>query len=61
MQEKERNEEMDYMVETLKMFGCGSWDATTTAGQNPTMTKWVGRAKKDEKGHEFVRCRLVAI
>ena len=26
----------------------------------PTTTKWIDRAKKDDNGKTFVRCRLVA-
>ena len=52
---------MDQMVETLKMFDCGSWqEATTRARKVPTTSMWVDRVKKDEEGQEFVRCRFVA-
>ena len=52
---------MNYMVKTLKMFEFGSWDdATSTTSKMPTTTKWVDRAKKDDSGKMFVRCRLVA-
>ena len=38
-----------------------SWhEATSKAGNNPTTTKWIDRATKDDGGREFVRCRLVA-
>ena len=44
--EKERQEEMDYVVETLQMFESGPWqEATTGAGQAPTTTKWVDFVK----------------
>ena len=56
-----REEEMKYMVKTLVMFEFGSWkDATSRAGKMPTTTKWVDRAKKDDNGNTFFRCRLVA-
>ena len=56
-----REEEMNYMVKTLKMFEFGSWeDATSGTSKMPTTTKWVDRAKKDDTGKTFVRCRLVA-
>ena len=56
-----REEEMNYMIKTLKMFEFGSWeDATSTTSKMPTTTKWVDRAKKDDSGKMFVRCRLVA-
>ena len=56
-----REEEMNYMVKTSKMFEFGSWeDATTRSSKMPTTTKWVDRAKKDDTGKTFVRCRLVA-
>ena len=46
-----REEEMNYMVKTWKMFEFGSWeDATSRAGKMPTTTKWVDRAKKDDSG-----------
>ena len=35
----------------MKMFEIGFW-------HNPTTTKWVDFVKKDDGGHEFVRCRL---
>ena len=56
-----REEEMNYMIKTLKMFEFGSWeDATSRTSKMPTTTKWVDRAKKDDTGKTFVRCRLVA-
>ena len=56
-----REEEMNYMIKTLKMFEFGSWeDATSITIKMPTTTKWVDRAKKDEDGNTFLRCRLVA-
>ena len=56
-----REEEMNYMVKMLKMFELGSWeDATSRTNKMPTTTKWVDRAKKDDTGKTFVRCRLVA-
>ena len=56
-----REEEMNVMVRTLKMFEFGSWkDATSRMSKMPTTTKWVDRAKKDDAGQTFVRCRFVA-
>ena len=56
-----REEEMNYMVKTLKMFEFESWeDATSRTSKMPTTTKWVDRAKKDGTGKTFVRCSLVA-
>ena len=56
-----REEEMNYMVKTLKMFEFGAWeDATSRTSKMPTTTKWVDLAKKDDTGKTFVRCRLVA-
>ena len=56
-----REEEMNDMVKTLKMFGFGSWeDATSRTSKMPTTTKWVDRAKKDDAEKTFVRCRFVA-
>ena len=56
-----REEEMNCMIKTLKMFEFGSWeDATSRASKMPTTTKWVDRARKDDNGKMFVRCRLVA-
>ena len=56
-----REEEMNNMVKTLKMFEFGSWeDATSRTSKMPTTTKWVDRAKKNDTGKTFVRCRLVA-
>ena len=56
-----REEEMNYMVKKLGMFEFGSWkDATSSAGKMPTTTNWVDRAKKDDNGKTFVRCRPVA-
>ena len=53
--------ERDDKVKTLGMFEFGSWhEATLKAGKAPTTTKWIDRAKKDDDGREFVRCRLVA-
>ena len=38
-----REEEMNYMVKTLKMFEFGSWeDATSRTSKMPTTTTWVG-------------------
>ena len=49
------------VVKTLKMFEFGSWeDATSGKSKMPTTAKWVDRAKKDDTGKTFVRCRLVA-
>ena len=48
---------MDCIVDTLKLFDIGSWEEATQAGNDPTTTKWVDRTKKDEEGHEFMRCR----
>ena len=40
--EKGRKKEMDCMVETLKMFGCDSWEwAAKKARNDPTTMKWV--------------------
>ena len=56
-----REEEMNYIVKKLKMFEFRSWeDATSRTSKMPTTTKWVDRAKKDDTGKTFVRCRLVA-
>ena len=56
-----REEEMNYMVKTLKRFEFGSWeDATSRTSKMPTTTKWVDRARKDDAGKTFVRCRSVA-
>ena len=56
-----QEEEMNYMVKTLKMFEFGSWeDVTSRAGKMPTTTKWVDPVKKDDNRKIFVRCRLVA-
>ena len=56
-----REEEMKYTVKTLGMFEIGSWEeATSYAGKAPTTTKWIDRARKNDDGREFVRCRLVA-
>ena len=56
-----REEEMNLMVKMLKKFDFGSWDdATSRTSKMPTTTKWVDRAKKDDTGKTFVRCRLVA-
>ena len=53
-------EEMNHMVKTLGMFEFGtSKDAMSRAGKMPTTTNWVDRAKKDDNGKTFVRCRLV--
>ena len=50
---------MNYMIKTLKMFEFGSWeDATSRTSKMPTTTKWVDRAKMDDNGKMFVRCRL---
>ena len=52
---------MNDMIKTLKMFEFGSWeDATSRTSKMPTTTKRVDRAKKDDNGKMFVRCRLVA-
>ena len=41
-----REEEMNHMVKTLKMFEFGSWeDATSRTSKIPTTTKWVDRAR----------------
>ena len=56
-----REEEMNYMIKTFKMFEFGSWEDTTLrTSKMPTATKWVDRAKNDDNGKMFVRCRLVA-
>ena len=40
-----REEEMNYMVKTLKMFEFGSWDdATSRTSKMPTTTRWLIRA-----------------
>ena len=50
-----REEEMNHMVKTLGMFEYGSWrEATSKAGNASTTTNWIGRAKKDDDGREFV-------
>ena len=52
-----REEEMNYMVKTLKMFEFESWeDATSRTSKMPTTTKWVDRANKNNTGRTFVRC-----
>ena len=52
-------EEMNYMVRTLRMFLFESWRvATWKAGKAPTTTKWIDGMKKNNNGREFVRCRL---
>ena len=49
-----REQEMNYMVKTLKMFEFGSYeDATSGTSKMPTTTKWVDRAKKDDKGNNI--------
>ena len=54
-------EELNYMVKTLRMFEFGTWeDATSRTSKMATTTKWVDRAQKDDNGKMFVRCRLVA-
>ena len=56
-----REEEMNYMIKTLKMSEFGLWeDATSRTSKMVTRTKWVDRAKKDDNLKMFVRCRLVA-
>ena len=56
-----REEEMNYKVKTLKMFEFGSWeDVTSRTSKIPTTTRWVDRAKKDDSGKTFIKCRLVA-
>ena len=56
-----REEEMNYMIKTLKMSEFGLWeDATSRTSKMLTRTKWVDRAKKDDNLKIFVRCRLVA-
>ena len=55
-----REEEMNYMVKTLKMLEFGSWEvATSRTSKTPTTSKSFDRAKKDDTGETFVRCRLV--
>ena len=42
-----REEEMNCMVKTLKMFEFGSWeDATSRTSKMPTTTKWVDRMER---------------
>ena len=37
-----REEEMNFLVETLGMYDFGSWqEATSKAGKAPTTTKWI--------------------
>ena len=56
-----REEEINYIIKTLKMFEFESWEeATSNAGEMPTTTKRVDRNKKDDDGKTFVRYRLVA-
>ena len=56
-----REEEMNCMIKTLEMFEFGSRkDATSRTSKTPTTTKRADRAKKDDTGKTFVRCRLVA-
>ena len=50
---------MEDVIETLKVFEFGSWQATTRVGKSSTTMKSVDRVKDDEV-HAFVRCRLVA-
>ena len=46
---------MNHMVKTLGMSEYGSWrEATSKAGNASTTTNWIGRAKKDDDGREFV-------
>ena len=46
-----REEEMNYMVKTLKMLEFGSWeDATSRTSKTPTTSKSFDRAKKDDTG-----------
>ena len=55
-----REEEVEYMVNTLKMFEFGSEEeAWARGGKRPTTTKWVEGWKADEQGGRFVRSRLV--
>ena len=50
-----REEEMNYMVKTLKMFEFGLWeDATSRTSKMPARTRCVDRAKKDDTGKTFV-------
>ena len=37
----------------------GREEATSKAGEAPTTTKCIDQAKKNDDGHEFVKCRLV--
>ena len=54
-------EELNYMVKTLRMFEFGSWeDATSRTSNVPTTTKWVDPNTKDDNGKMFVPSRLVA-
>lgn len=55
-----RKEEVDYMIEKVKMFEFGSYDEVVRrGGKTPTTAKWVEGWKADEKGGRSVRCRLV--
>ena len=57
-----REEEMNYMIKTLKMFEFGSWeDATSRTSKMPTTTKWVDRAKKDDNGKMLRSTRLAQL
>ena len=57
-----REEEMNYIIKTLKMSEFGLWeDATSRTSKMLTRTKWVDRPKKDDNLKMFVRCRLVAL
>ena len=56
-----REEEIKYIIKTLKMLEFESWEeATSKAGKMPTTTKRVDRNKKDDNGKTFVMYRLVA-
>ena len=54
-----REKEVNDMVNVRGMFEFGLWEeATSKAGQAPTTTKWIDRAKKDDDGREFARCLM---
>ena len=57
---QDREEEMNDMIKTLKMFEFGSWEDATSRTSKMSTTKWVDRFKKEDNGKMFVRCRLVA-
>ena len=56
-----RQEEINYIIKTLKMFEFeSSEEATSKAGKTPMTTKRVDRNKKDDNRKTFVRHRLLA-